>query len=173
MTTNNEAQFFCLFCELVNKVQFSQTPDWCQLYGKIVINKLSISERSQEKLLELLLELIGQLQVILIYQSKIQRQMYKKKSFLFHLVKVSKKLFKLHILAVLSISMVSMETSKVFLSGDITKRGSLLIEHARHSPSRSKCIVRNKTDERGYSISFYNSSRRPKGENKQPNLVVQ
>ena len=82
-------------------------------------------------------------------------------------------MFKLHILAVLSISMVSMETSKVFLSGDITKRGSLLIEHARHSPSRSKCIVRNKTDERGYSISFYNSSRRPKGENKQPNLVVQ
>ena len=81
-------------------------------------------------------------------------------------------MFKLHILAELSISMVSMETSKVFfLSGDITKRGSLLIEHARHSPSRSKCIVRNKTDERGYSISFYNSSRRPKGENKQPNLV--
>ena len=95
-----------------------------------------------------------------------------KKSFLFHFVKISKKCSNYtFILAVLSISMVSMETSKVFLSGDITKRGSLLIEHARHSPSRSKCIVRNKTDERGYSISFYNSSRRPKGENKQPNLV--
>ena len=49
--------FFVFFCELVNKVQFSQTPDWCQLSEKKVINILSISERSQEKLLELLLEL--------------------------------------------------------------------------------------------------------------------
>ena len=99
--------------------------------------------------------------------------MYKKELSFSFSKDIKQKLFKLHILAVLSISMVSMETSKVFLSGDITKRGSLLIEHARHSPSRSKCIVRNKTDERGYSISFYNSSRRPKGENKQPNLVQQ